>query len=106
MKYRVILSPDAMAGLSSAIHWYQQTNPDMVARFLLKTRATLNRIKKHPYSFPRIQGVIRRAVLHKFPYSILFVVKKQFVFILAIRHQRQSGIVPFSGNGYSGVRTE
>jgi len=28
MKYRVILSPDAEAGTSSAFRWYQLANPD------------------------------------------------------------------------------
>ena len=93
MKYRVILSPDAEAGLSSAVRWYQRIGPEVASRFLWKTRATVNRIRQYPNSSPRVSGVIRRAVLHRFPYSIFFVLMKEFVVVMAIRHQRQSGIL-------------
>jgi len=93
MKYRVILSPDAEAGIGSAVRWYQRTDPDVALRFLLETRATIKRIRQYPNSFPRISGVIRRAVLHRFPYSIFFALMKEFVIVMAIRHQRQSAIL-------------
>src|ERR1044072_9593776 len=93
MKYRVILSPDAEGGIITALRWYQQTGPDLALRFLWKTRATINRIRQYPTSFPRISGVIRRAALHRFPYSIFFILMKEFVVVMAIRHQRQSGIL-------------
>ena len=93
MKYRVILSPDAEAGTSSAFRWYQLANPDAAFRFLSKTNAAINRIRQYPNSFPCVSGVIRRAVLHRFPYSIFFVLMKEFVIVMAIRHQRQSAIL-------------
>jgi plasmid stabilization system protein ParE len=101
MKYRVILSPDAKAEISSAVHWYQRTGPDVALRFLWKTRATVNRIRQYPNSFPRVSGVIRRAVLHRFPYSIFFVLMKEFVVVMAVRHQRQSDMLRIGGdNGH------
>jgi plasmid stabilization system protein ParE len=100
MKYQVILSPDARVGISSAVRWYQQKDPDLAFRFLLKTNTTINRIRQYPYSFPRWKGLIRRAVLHRFPYSIFFVLMKEFVVVMAIRHQRQSDILRLgSDNG-------
>lgn len=101
MKYRLILSPDAKAGISSVVRWYQCTNPEVAFRFLSKTEATINRIRRHPYSFPRVSGVIHKAVIHRFPYSIFFVLKKQVVIVIAIRHQRQSDIFRTGGdNGH------
>jgi plasmid stabilization system protein ParE len=90
MKYRVILSPDAGAEISSAVRWYQQIDPDVAFRFLLKTGATIDRIRQRPYSFPLVSRVIRRAVLHRFPYSIFFVLQARLVTVIAVRHQRQS----------------
>src|ERR1044072_9383678 len=98
MKCPVILSPDGKAGISSAFSWYHRTNPDAAFRFLLKTNATVNRIRQYPNSFPRVSGVIRRAVLHRFPYSIFFVLMKEFVMVMAVRHQRQSYILRSSGD--------
>jgi plasmid stabilization system protein ParE len=93
MKYRIILSPDARADINSAVRWYQQIDPDVAFRFLLKTGATIDRIRRYPYSFQRVKGVFRRAVLHRFPYSIFFVLKNELAIIMAVRHQRQSGIL-------------
>lgn len=79
MNYLIILSPDAEAGISSAFRWYHHANPDAAFRFLLKTDTTINRIRQYPNSFTRVSGVIRRAVLHRFPYSIFCVLMKEFV---------------------------
>jgi plasmid stabilization system protein ParE len=98
MKYRVILSPDAEAGISSAFRWYQHANPDAAFRFLLKINATINRIRQYPNSFTLVSGVIRRAVLHRFPYSIYFGLMKEVAIVMAIRHQRQSAILRRSGD--------
>src|ERR1700752_31192 len=101
MKYRIILSPDAKAGISSAVRWYQHASPEVALRFLPETDATIKRIEKHPYSFPGVSGVNHRAVLHRFPYSIFFVLRKPRVIVTAIRHQRKSVIFPMSGdNGH------
>ena len=97
MKYRVILSPDAEAGISSAVQWYQPAGQEVALRFLWKTRATINRIRQYPNSFPRVSAVIRRAVLHRFPYSIFFVLMKEFVGVVAIRHHRQSVMLRLDG---------
>ena len=97
MKYHVILSPDVQAGISSAFRWYHHANPHAAFRFLLKTEATIKRIRQYPNSFTRVSGVIRRAVLHRFPYSLYFGLMKEFVVLMAIRHQRQSGILRLDG---------
>ena len=93
MKYRIILSPDAKAGISSAVDWYQRTNPGLGFRLLSKAEAAINRIRQYTYSFPRVSGVTRRAILHRFPYSVFYAVGKALVIVMAVRHQRQSGIL-------------
>ncbi len=72
MNYRVDLTPDADADLSSAARWYHRIDPNLDFRFTLETLATLHRIEQSPYLFPLIEGTTRRALVSRFPYSIFF----------------------------------
>jgi plasmid stabilization system protein ParE len=100
MKYRIVLTSPANAEIGSAVNWYQRRNPKTAFRFLSRTRATISRIRQNPNRFPLIKGVIRRALVPRFPYSIYFFLKNELVFILAVRHQRQSDILRIGDNGH------
>ncbi len=56
MKHRVILSPGAKADFSSAVRWYQRTDPDIAFQFTQETLSILRRIEQFPYSFPLMGG--------------------------------------------------
>lgn len=90
MNRKVILSPDAKADFSSAILWYQRTDPNVAFRFIKETLRTLHRIGQYPHAYPIIKPKIRRAVLHYFPYSIYFTLKYELVTVIAVVHQRRN----------------
>ena len=93
MRFHSILSPDAEADLDSASRWYQHIDLNLSFRFELETVATLRRIEKFPYQFPVIEGITRRALLKRFPYSILFDLNTDGPFVIAVVHQRRSDII-------------
>ena len=93
MRFHSIPSPDAEADIVSASGWYQQIDPNLAVRFVLETFATLRRIERFPYQFPVIQGITRRALLKRFPYSILFDLNTAGPFVIAVVHQRRSETV-------------
>ena len=101
MKYRIIFSPDAKADISSAVRWYERKDPSLAFRFLLEMRAIKRRITKYPYTFPIIKGVIRRALLKRFPYYIYFSLNYELVSVIAVVHQRRADLVTDGGNGHS-----
>jgi plasmid stabilization system protein ParE len=91
MSYRIILSPDAKADISSAVRWYQRRDLNVAFRFTLETRAAMSRIARSPYQFPRINGSIRRARLNRFPYYIYYALNKERgAFVFAVLHQRRN----------------
>ena len=105
MKHRVILSPDAKADFSSAVLWYQRTDPDIAFQFTQETLRILHRIQQFPYSFPLFRGAVRQAILIRFPFYIYFSLKIQVVSVIAIVHQRRADILrPGGGNGYDRIR--
>ena len=102
MKYHIILTSSAQVDINSAVHWYKRINPKIASRFLLHTRITLKRIRQDPNRFRIIRGAVRRALVVRFPYSIYFFLRNEQVFVLAVRHQRQSDILRKGGdNGHA-----
>ncbi len=100
MKYRSVLSPGAQADISSAVRWYQRTDPTQAFRFMLEIRATQRRIEQFPYQFPVVKGTYRRALLKRFPYFMFYSLDKDHVSIMAVVHQRRADIIWMDrGNG-------
>lgn len=90
MKYSSVLSPGAKADLRSVVRWYHHIDRNLALRFKHEALATLRRIMKFPYQFPIVDGKSRRALLKHFPYSIVFALKKDGPFVIAVVHQRRS----------------
>ena len=57
--------------------------------FVIEIERCLNIIKSNPLAYPLIKGSIRKAVVIKFPYSILYRVEKKNIYILAVMHQKR-----------------
>ena len=57
--------------------------------FIREIEKCLNIIKANPLAFPIIKENIRRAVVFKFPFSILYRVEKNNIYILAVMHQKR-----------------
>jgi plasmid stabilization system protein ParE len=90
MKYQIFLSLRATADITSAVSWYLQTDPNLALRFLAEIHTTLERIRRMPYAFPKRGGVLRRALVRRFPYLIFYYVKMNIVSINAVIHERRS----------------
>ena len=65
MNYRIVLSPDAKADISSAVWWYQRRDPNLAFRFTLEAFETLRRIARYPYSYRLIKGVVGEQILRE-----------------------------------------
>jgi len=72
MNYHIVLSLDAKADIRSARWWYRRIDPDLARRFSLEGRTTVRRIAQFPYQFPLINGIVRQALLKRFPYAMYY----------------------------------
>ena len=66
----------------------------MGREFLDDVQATLPLVDERPRSFPRLQAVdatleIRRALLARFPYVLVFLVREDEVRVLAVAHAKR-----------------
>jgi len=58
-------------------------------KFIIEIERCIKIIKANPLAYPIIRENIRRAVVIKFPCSILYLVDKKIVYVLAIMHQKR-----------------
>ncbi len=83
------LRPEAQADVDEALAWYHDQDHRLVARLLGELDAVFDRIREAPDQFPFVEGTVRRALLHKFPYSVYYVADADRAEVIAVIHQRR-----------------
>ena len=83
------LRPRAEADLDEAFAWYERQLPGLGEAFLRSVDACLSRIARHPDAFALVHGPVRRASLRRFPYGVFYVVRDQWIDVLAVYHGRR-----------------
>jgi plasmid stabilization system protein ParE len=93
----VRLAPEAVAELADSVAWYESRQTGLAAKFLDEFERTLVLIAARPASFPRLLDTpsdlsVRRALLPRFPYAMVFIELGDEVRVLAVAHaKRQPG---------------
>lgn len=88
MKRTII--PEARAEIEETMQWYQ-THGGVTDRFLDELVGLLFEVQRFPRRFPRISGYrgpaeIRRALLDKFPYQVIYQLHPTKVRVISISH--------------------
>jgi plasmid stabilization system protein ParE len=88
------LSPEAVQDLAEAVEWYRTQRPGLEMEFLAEVRRVLPLIETSPASFPRLRDlpadlVVRRALLPRFPYALVFIDLGMEVRVLAVAHGKR-----------------
>jgi len=73
--YPVIFTLPARAELIDAQDWYENEAPGLGRYFRAAIDAVIQRMSANPRQFPVIYKGIRRALLRRFPYALMFVVE-------------------------------
>lgn len=86
---RVVFSKLASLELEDAIAFYETELAGLGFRFKEEIKSSILRIKEHPEAWSIERDEIRKALLHRFPYKILYAIEKEKIIILAIAHQHR-----------------
>jgi plasmid stabilization system protein ParE len=89
MTRRILVRPEAEQELIEAITWYEQRGRGLGAEFLRAFEAAISLIERYPRQNPVVTGQARRAVLRRFPYSLIYVESESEILILACFHGRR-----------------
>ncbi len=68
---RLTILPQAELDVSDAVAWHEERRTGLGDEFLDELDSVLQRVIKSPFQFPKIKNNIRRALLRRFPYSVL-----------------------------------
>ena len=91
MKKPVIVRAEAEADLAEAYQWYEQQVRDLGGEFLLCVDAVMASIERNPQLYPVVyKGIIRRALMRRFPYGMFFVEGEQIVSTIAVAHAKRN----------------
>jgi len=72
-----------------AISYYEMEQKGLGRKFELDIKYSINRIKRFPNAYVKIQDEIRKCVLHKFPFNIVYSIEENHIIIIAIAHHHR-----------------
>ncbi len=83
------IHPSASRELEEAASFYNRRVRKLGQRFLNHVEKAIEQILLFPESAPVVGRTVRQKIVHRFPYSIFYIFEKNFVFIVAVAHQKQ-----------------
>ena len=85
----VAFHPPAAAEIDRAYTWYQNVRVGLGDEFLGCIDAMVSRVARGPADYPMVYPEVRRALVHRFPYAMFYLVEPGRVVVLAVLHVRQ-----------------
>lgn len=80
------LTPEAELDLVEAIRWYDQRDPEIGDDFLRRVYQCITSLEKNPRLYPLVHRHMRRALVSRFPFQILYEIETEEIVIYAIYH--------------------
>jgi toxin ParE1/3/4 len=88
--YDSLFHPEARFELLNATEYYRERSPELARDFYEEVNEAVNELLEFPESSPVIHPIgVRRKVLQRFPYNVLYAVDPDVLFIVAIAHQKR-----------------
>lgn len=85
----VIFTSIARRELDDAVRYYNLEYSGLGYRFKEEVRKAALRIAEYPQAWSIERGDVRKCLLHKFPYKLMYAVEKDFILVIAVAHQHR-----------------
>jgi plasmid stabilization system protein ParE len=82
----VRLRPEAEQDLAESARWYEDQRPGLGQEFLDEALATFAAIAEKPLASAAVYGSLRRALLHRFPFGVFYLVDGDGVVVIGVIH--------------------
>jgi len=86
---RVIFSKLAKQELEDAANYYELEFSGLGKKFREEIKKAIELIVEHPESWSIERGDVRKGLLHKFPYKLLYSIEEDHIFVIAVAHQHR-----------------
>ena len=81
---KVIFSKLARREFEDAIHFYELEYAGLGEKFKQEIENMVLRIAKNPRAWSIESGEVRKGLLHRFPYKLLYSIEQDHIFIIAV----------------------
>ena len=78
--------PEAEKEFNKAIDYYEEIDPDLGYDFALEVYSTIKRSVEFPKAWAVFDNEIRRSLVGRFPYGVLYSEEQKGIFIIAVMH--------------------
>ncbi len=78
--------PEAEEDFNKAIDYYEAIEPWLGYDFALEVYSAIQRAVDFPKTWMVLEGEVRRTLVKRFPYGILYSEEENGIFILAVMH--------------------
>ena len=85
----LLLHRDAGCELNDAADYFDRESPGLGSTFLDEVDRGFDLIRAYPYAAAEVARGIRKSVLARFPYTLVYEVRDDAIRILAIARQRK-----------------
>ena len=72
--------------MTEAAVFYEIASAGLGGDFLDDVQRTVNRLSTYPYAGESIDLNLRRALLHRFPFSLIYAIEADSIVIVAVAH--------------------
>ncbi|HVI00647.1 MAG TPA: type II toxin-antitoxin system RelE/ParE family toxin [Enhygromyxa sp.] len=86
---RVVLTAEARQELREATQWYAVRSSRAAQRFVAAYKNARQLIQDGPEQWAEIEPGVRRVLLRKFPYSLLYAVEDDKLVVLVVKHHKR-----------------
>lgn len=80
---------EAKAELDEAVQYYELQAKGLGSTFKSVAKSTIRRVATFPTAWTVIRPNIRRCIMHKFPYNVLYSIEEDYILIIAIAHHHR-----------------
>jgi plasmid stabilization system protein ParE len=89
MKKHVKFLPDAEEEMYEAAKYYQSQTSGLGVDYLSEIERAIASIAQSPMTWPKLEGELRRRLVRRFPFSILYYIESEEIVIVAVAHLRR-----------------
>ena len=83
---KIAFLPPARAELTDAISYYNNQSEGLGYEFAAEVKRTLERIVQYPDAWLKLSKRTRRCRTNRFPYGVIYQVRKETLLIVAVMH--------------------
>ncbi len=78
--------PAARDELINSVDYYEEQQPKLGLKFLEEIYSSIIRITEFPSSHPVYSKNTRKCITNKFPFAVIYQIRKEEIFIVAVTH--------------------